>query len=154
MVGRLQPHGASLARHEAGKNAQFVAIGRAEPLPVLSGSCRKQVKRGWRWRCSWSATAERGWCTGQLPAQEGIKDEHRGATVWADIGGVRLLIRVTAICCIRTVRCCISGLIGFFTHQQLTGLRRIVLACGVGDQSVVSDAVETRYALRRITRFM
>jgi len=85
-----------------------------------------------------------------LPAFEGLNDEHGGATVRADIGG-RV---ITAVYGISTVHLCISGLVSFFTHQYFTGTRQVVLSCGVGDQSVVPDAVEARYAPQRITGFM
>jgi hypothetical protein len=77
-----------------------------------------------------------------LPAQQDVNDEHQSATVWANIGVVRLLIRVTTTW-FNAVGGCIRGVFRFFAHQLFTSPRQVVLACGVGDQSVVPDAVES-----------
>lgn len=73
------------------------------------------------------------WCTGPVPALEGLNDGHGRVTGWTEIGRVCRFIGVTTP---------IGSELGYFAGQPFTGLCQVVLACGVGEESVVADAVE------------
>jgi len=75
------------------------------------------------------------WCTGPVPALEGLNDGHGCGTGWTETGRVCRFIGVTGP---------IGSEFGYFAGQPFTGLRQVILACGFGEESVVADAARSR----------
>ena len=69
-------------------------------------------------------------------ACEGLDDEHRGAAVPADEGGLDGGVAVEGFAAVR-------GSLDLRLMQQFTHRRDMALSVGVGEQSVVTDAMKT-----------
>ena len=71
---------------------------------------------------------------------EGLDDDHRGTTVGTEPGGC--CAGFSFVCRIGILRSCIDSRLRCTAHQPFPCARQVVLACGIGEQSVVADAVE------------
>ena len=106
------------------------SVGPSRPLSAVADA--KWTDRcGPCCRCSCCGSPG-GWRADRLPAGEGLDDDHRGAAVRADEGGLAAGHRRRR----RRRRC------GGDDVQQLACLGEMLAAAGVGEQAVVADAVE------------
>ena len=69
-----------------------------------------------------------------MPAREGVDDDHRGATIRADECWLNGLCR-------RISALGVGVGVGYYV-EQFTCLGEVVFALGIGDQSIVTDAMK------------